>query len=124
VNIYVNSIKELMHIVSGAARIVLSSALLISIFAACSSSSSWDGASEKVNRTDKGFAEVELLFCKGQSILPVLLTTGQIDGYVAWQPYLALAEKRTESYDLDGARQPGYGHSGNNSGHRINQPGL
>ncbi len=34
-----------------------------------------------------------MLFCKGQSILPVLLTTGQIDGYVAWQPYLALAEK-------------------------------
>jgi ABC-type nitrate/sulfonate/bicarbonate transport system substrate-binding protein len=82
-----------MHIVSGAARIVLSSALLISFFAACSSSSSWDNASEKVNRTDKGLAEVELLFCKGQSILPVLLTTGQIDGYVAWQPYLALAEK-------------------------------
>jgi NitT/TauT family transport system substrate-binding protein len=82
-----------MHIVSGAARIVLSSALLISFFAACSSSSSWDNALEKVNQTDKGLAEVELLFCKGQSILPVLLTTGQIDGYVAWQPYLALAEK-------------------------------
>jgi ABC-type nitrate/sulfonate/bicarbonate transport system substrate-binding protein len=40
-----------------------------------------------------GIPEVELLFYKGQSILPVLLTTGQIDGYVAWQPYLALAEK-------------------------------
>ncbi|HPS92775.1 MAG TPA: ABC transporter substrate-binding protein [Methanothrix sp.] len=46
-----------------------------------------------MNNTEKGFAEVELLFCKGQSILPVLLTTGQIDGYIAWQPYLALAEK-------------------------------
>lgn len=92
-NIYVNSIKELMHTVSGAARIILFSALLMFIFAACSSSSSWDNASERANRTDKGFAEVELLFCKGQSILPVLLTTGQIDGYVAWQPYLALAEK-------------------------------
>ncbi len=93
VNIYVNSIRELMHIVSGAARIILSSVFMISIFAACSSSSSWDDAPEKVNRADKGFAEVELLFCKGQSILPVLLTTGQIDGYVAWQPYLSLAEK-------------------------------
>jgi NitT/TauT family transport system substrate-binding protein len=46
-----------------------------------------------MNQTDKGIPEVELLFCKGQSILPMLLTTGQIDGYVAWQPYLALAEK-------------------------------
>ena len=45
------------------------------------------------NRTERGSAEIELLYCKGQSILPVLLTTGQIDGYIAWQPYLALAEK-------------------------------
>jgi NitT/TauT family transport system substrate-binding protein len=46
-----------------------------------------------MNKTEKVIPEVELIFCKGQSILPVLLTTGQIDGYVAWQPYLALAEK-------------------------------
>jgi NitT/TauT family transport system substrate-binding protein len=46
-----------------------------------------------MNKTGKRIPEVELLFCKGQSILPVLLTTGQIDGYLAWQPYLALAEK-------------------------------
>ncbi|MDQ1261538.1 MAG: hypothetical protein QG575_719 [Euryarchaeota archaeon] len=64
----------------------------MSIFAA-GSSSAWDVFSEKMNKTDNGISEVELLFCKGQSILPVLLTTGQIDGYVAWQPYLALAEK-------------------------------
>jgi NitT/TauT family transport system substrate-binding protein len=80
-----------MHILSGAARIALFSALLISIFVAFSSA--WDDASEKMNNTDRGITEVELLFCKGQSILPVLLTTGQIDGYVAWQPYLSLAEK-------------------------------
>lgn len=53
----------------------------------------WDDAFENMNKTGKRIPEVELLFCKGQSILPVLLTTGQIDGYVAWQPYLALAEK-------------------------------
>ncbi|MHB8118302.1 MAG: ABC transporter substrate-binding protein [Methanothrix sp.] len=82
-----------MSIISGAARALLFSVLLISIFVAYSSSSAWDDASEKMNNTDKGIPEVELLFCKGQSILPVLLTTGQIDGYVAWQPYLALAEK-------------------------------
>jgi len=63
----------------------------MSISADCSSA--WDDAFENMNKTEKGIAEVELLFCKGQSILPVLLTTGQIDGYVAWQPYLALAEK-------------------------------
>jgi len=79
--------------ISGAVRSLLFSVLLISVFAAFSSSSAWDDASEKINKTDKGIPEVELLFCKGQSILPVLLTTGQIDGYVAWQPYLALAEK-------------------------------
>jgi ABC-type nitrate/sulfonate/bicarbonate transport system substrate-binding protein len=84
---------ELMDMIPGAARVLLFSVLLISIFAACSSSSAWGDASEKMNQTDKGIPEIELLFCKGQSILPVLLTTGQIDGYVAWQPYLALAEK-------------------------------
>ena len=83
----------MMSIISGAARVFLFSVLLISIVVACSSSSAWDDASEKMNKTDKEIPEVELLFCKGQSILPVLLTTGQIDGYVAWQPYLALAEK-------------------------------
>jgi len=82
-----------MNIISGAARVLLSSVLLISIFIACSSSSAWNEASGKVNKTDNEIPEIELLFCKGQSILPVLLTTGQIDGYVAWQPYLALAEK-------------------------------
>jgi ABC-type nitrate/sulfonate/bicarbonate transport system substrate-binding protein len=82
-----------MCIISGASRAILFSVLLISIFVAYSSSSAWNDASEKMNKTDKGIPEVELLFCKGQSILPVLLTTGQIDGYVAWQPYLALAEK-------------------------------
>jgi ABC-type nitrate/sulfonate/bicarbonate transport system substrate-binding protein len=80
-----------MSILSGAARVLLSSVLLISISVAFSSA--WDDASENMNRTEKGISEVELLFCKGQSIFPVLLTTGQIDGYVAWQPYLALAEK-------------------------------
>jgi NitT/TauT family transport system substrate-binding protein len=72
---------------------------LVVIFAAFSSPSSCEDAlkianrTEITNRTEGGLAEVELLFCKGQSILPVLLTTGQIDGYIAWQPYLALAEK-------------------------------
>jgi ABC-type nitrate/sulfonate/bicarbonate transport system substrate-binding protein len=83
-----------MSILSVAARALQFSFLLISIFAACSSSSSWDEASLKVNLPDKGNPEVELLFCKGKRILSVLLTTGQIDGYVAWQSYLDLAEKR------------------------------
>jgi ABC-type nitrate/sulfonate/bicarbonate transport system substrate-binding protein len=82
-----------MSILSVAACALQFSFLLISIFAACSSSSSWDEASLKVNLQDKGNPEVELLFCKGHRILSVLLTTGQIDGYVAWQSYLALAEK-------------------------------
>jgi ABC-type nitrate/sulfonate/bicarbonate transport system substrate-binding protein len=80
-----------MSIFTGAVQVLLSSVLLISISVDCSSA--WDDACKNLNNTDKEIAEVELLFCKGQSILPVLLTTGQIDGYVAWQPYLALAEK-------------------------------
>jgi hypothetical protein len=28
-------------------------------------------------------ARIELVYCKGQSLLPMLLATGQIDGYVA-----------------------------------------
>ncbi|MDD1754731.1 MAG: hypothetical protein LUQ63_03825, partial [Methanothrix sp.] len=46
----------------------------------------------RLNEADKKIPEVELIYCKGQSIFPVLLTTGQIDGYVGWQPELALAE--------------------------------
>jgi NitT/TauT family transport system substrate-binding protein len=82
-----------------AARIISFSALLVAIVASCSSPSSCEddlkiaNRTELANRTEGGLVEVELLFCKGQSILPVLLTTGQIDGYIAWQPYLALAEK-------------------------------
>jgi NitT/TauT family transport system substrate-binding protein len=41
---------------------------------------------------DQGPARIELVYCKGQSLLPMLLATGQIDGYVAWQPCLAIAE--------------------------------
>ena len=46
----------------------------------------------RLNEADNKIPEVELIYCKGQSIFPVLLTTGQIDGYVGWQPELALAE--------------------------------
>jgi NitT/TauT family transport system substrate-binding protein len=38
-------------------------------------------------------AKVELLYCKGVNLMPMLLATGQIDGYFAWQPYLSMAEK-------------------------------
>jgi ABC-type nitrate/sulfonate/bicarbonate transport system substrate-binding protein len=43
--------------------------------------------------TDQGQARIELVYCKGQSLLPMLLATNQIDGYVAWQPCLAIAEE-------------------------------
>lgn len=95
-NIYINRIKELMnaalHNSCRFVRILISSALLIFMLSFCSSSSSVEGTLKIEDGTDKAVAEVELLFCKGQSILPVLLTTGQIDGYIAWQPYLSLAE--------------------------------
>lgn len=47
---------------------------------------------EGLDGTNGKIPEVELIYCKGQSIIPVLLTTGQIDGFVGWQPELALAE--------------------------------
>ncbi len=50
-------------------------------------------AAEKPAADDLPAARVELLYCKGQNLLPMLLATGQIDGYVAWQPCLALAEE-------------------------------
>ena len=37
-------------------------------------------------------AQIELLYGKGQNLLLMLLETGQVDGYVAWQPCLAQAE--------------------------------
>lgn len=55
--------------------------------------------------TDQGPARIELVYCKGQSLLPMLLATGQIDGYVAWQPCLAIAEEggigRVVAYSQD-----------------------
>ncbi len=50
-------------------------------------------AAEKPAVDDLPAARVELLYCKGQNLLPMLLATGQIDGYVAWQPCLSLAEE-------------------------------
>jgi ABC-type nitrate/sulfonate/bicarbonate transport system substrate-binding protein len=50
-------------------------------------------------------ARIDLVYCKGQSLLPMLLATGQIDGYVAWQPCLAIAEEggigRVVAYSQD-----------------------
>jgi hypothetical protein len=37
--------------------------------------------------------EVELLYSKGVSLMPMLLVTDQIDGYIAWQPYVSMAEE-------------------------------
>ena len=76
---------------SGVARFFLFFIIILSVVSSFASETA--NASEKMNQTNNRIPEVELLFCKGQSILPVLLTTGQIDGYVAWQPYLALAEE-------------------------------
>jgi len=36
---------------------------------------------------------VEIMYCKGVSLMPLLLVTEQIDGFIAWQPYPALAEE-------------------------------
>ncbi|HWQ20742.1 MAG TPA: ABC transporter substrate-binding protein [Methanotrichaceae archaeon] len=38
-------------------------------------------------------ADVEILYSKGVSLMPMLLATDQIDGYIAWQPYVSLAEE-------------------------------
>jgi ABC-type nitrate/sulfonate/bicarbonate transport system substrate-binding protein len=41
---------------------------------------------------DEPPTKIELLYCKGQSLMLMLLETGQVDGYVAWQPCPAQAE--------------------------------
>ncbi len=51
------------------------------------------GASSQVPSTTQPQAKVELLYCKGQNLMPMLLATDQIDGYFAWQPCLSIAEK-------------------------------
>jgi ABC-type nitrate/sulfonate/bicarbonate transport system substrate-binding protein len=52
-----------------------------------------DGFSAQPLATTEPPAKVELLYCKGVNLMPMLLATGQIDGYFAWQPYLSMAEK-------------------------------
>jgi len=51
------------------------------------------GSSAKSLSATQAPAKVELLYCKGVNLMPMLLATGQIDGYFAWQPYLSMAEK-------------------------------
>ena len=41
---------------------------------------------------DEPPTKIELLYCKGQNLLLMLLETKQVDGYVAWQPCPAQAE--------------------------------
>ena len=37
-----------------------------------------------------GNASVNILYSKGVGPLPMLLATNQIDGYIAWQPFVAV----------------------------------
>jgi NitT/TauT family transport system substrate-binding protein len=64
------------------------SALSLALAFALAVSASGEPAS-----TDQVPTKIELVYCKGQSLLPMLLATGQIDGYVGWQPCLAIAEE-------------------------------
>jgi ABC-type nitrate/sulfonate/bicarbonate transport system substrate-binding protein len=49
-------------------------------------------SSENVEVAGVPPAKIELLYCKGQNLLLMLLETAQVDGYVAWQPCPAQAE--------------------------------
>ena len=75
-------------ITSNAAHFLLYSIIIFNIVSPFAHAQGIGG----LNEADNKIPEVELIYCKGQSIFPVLLTTGQIDGYVGWQPELALAE--------------------------------
>ncbi|MCX6670006.1 MAG: ABC transporter substrate-binding protein [Methanothrix sp.] len=66
---------------------IFASMLLLGIFL-CDA-----GSSAKSLSATQAPAKVELLYCKGVNLMPMLLATGQIDGYFAWQPYLSMAEK-------------------------------
>jgi ABC-type nitrate/sulfonate/bicarbonate transport system substrate-binding protein len=76
-------------ILSNAARFLLSPIIFFIIVSSFVPAQGREG----LNGTDDKIPVVELIYCKGQSIIPVLLTTRQIDGYVGWQPELALAEE-------------------------------
>jgi len=45
----------------------------------------------KVTSTGAGTAEVEVIYAGGVGPMPVLLSTNQVDGYIAWQPYVSVA---------------------------------
>jgi NitT/TauT family transport system substrate-binding protein len=45
------------------------------------------------NGSSEDGCEVEILYCKGISLMPMLLVTGQIDGYITMTPFMGVAEE-------------------------------
>lgn len=64
--------------------------LLIVVLLACMAASYIEQRTTIVSAPEK---EIELLYTRGVGAMPMLLATKQIDGYVAWQPYLAIGEE-------------------------------
>jgi ABC-type nitrate/sulfonate/bicarbonate transport system substrate-binding protein len=64
--------------------------LLILILLACMVAHYIDQRTTIVSTPGK---EIKILYAGGVGLMPMLLATEQIDGYVAWQPYLAIGEE-------------------------------
>lgn len=49
------------------------------------------GTPHATTSSGAGTTEVDVMYAGGVGPMPVLLSTGQVDGYIAWQPYVSVA---------------------------------
>jgi NitT/TauT family transport system substrate-binding protein len=74
----------------GITVIALVAIVLVLITAGCTQPAGQTGTTTAAP-TPAGKAEVSILYSKGVGPMPMLLATKQVDGYIAWQPFVSIA---------------------------------
>ena len=59
--------------------------------AACIQPGTPTGPVTTVTQAPAGSPEVDIMYAGGVGSMPVLLSTNQVDGYIAWQPYVSIS---------------------------------
>jgi NitT/TauT family transport system substrate-binding protein len=77
----------------GIVAITLLIFILLLVAAGCTQQSGTSGSTTAAATTSAPNADVGILYTAGVGPMPQLLATQQIDGYIAWQPYVSIATK-------------------------------